>query len=467
MIPYSVEHTDSGWSIREFDGVDLGDARLNQRLLSMAEAFGAQPQAPINQACSDWQATKAAYAFFANPTVRVDEVLAPHQQRTLERMMAYPLVLAVQDTTYINYTHHPATPGLGPIGGGQRGLVMHSTMSFTPQGLPLGILAQQIWARPEPPPTKPKRAARPISQKESRKWLEALTETVTLTPTEIRLVTIADREADIFEFLDQAAQLEAEYVIRAAQDRRVAGEVGHLWAHMAQQAVAGTVTVTVAARPGQAERTANLEVRVGQVTLQPPFRPPEDPGVWFEPLTIWAIWLHEAAPPSGVKALDWLLLTNVSVQTWPEVTERIAWYCVRPGIESFHKVLKSGCTVEDCRLEDATRLQPYLTLMSVIAWRLFWLTHLNRQTPDAPCTAILADHEWKALYTAIHHTQHLPDTLPTVRQAVRWIAQLGGFLGRKGDGEPGITTIWRGWSRLTDSAEMYRILRVPEDTGNS
>jgi len=121
MIPYSVEHTDSGWSVREFNGVELGDARLNQRLLSMAEAFGAQPQAPINQACSDWQATKAAYAFFANPTVRVDEVLAPHQQRTLERMAAYPLVLAVQDTTYINYTHHPATPGLGPIGGGQRG----------------------------------------------------------------------------------------------------------------------------------------------------------------------------------------------------------------------------------------------------------------------------------------------------------------------------------------------------------
>jgi hypothetical protein len=139
--------------------------------------------------------------------------------------------------------------------------------------------------------------------------------------------------------------------------------------------------------------------------------------------------------------VEWLLLTNVAIVTWADVTERIGWYRVRPGVESFHKVLKSGCTVEDCRLEDAERLTPYLTLMSVIAWRLFWLTHLNRQVPAQSCTAILADHEWKALYTTIHRTSSLPERPPTVRQAVRWIAQLGGFLGRNGDGEPGITTL--------------------------
>lgn len=121
-----------------------------------------------------------------------------------------------------------------------------------------------------------------------------------------------------------------------------------------------------------------------------------------------------------------------------------------------------GCTLEDCRLEDAERLKPYLTLMSVVAWRLFWLTHINRQNPDAPCTAILADHEWKALYTSIHRAKLLPDTIPSVRQAVRWIAQLGGFLGRKGDGEPGITMIWRGCSRLAGIAVLYLILHPSE-----
>lgn len=214
-----TERVDAGWSVREFDGVDLGDVRLNRRLLTLAETFGAHPQAPINQASADWQSTKAAYAFFANPHALPAEILLPHQQRTLERMAAHPLVLAIQDTTFLNYTHHPATTGLGPIGGGQRGLVMHSTLAATPQGLPLGVLDQQIWARPEPEKGAKRAKRRPIAEKESHKWLTALRETVSLTPSEIRLVTIADREADIFAFLAEADELSAEYVIRAAQDR--------------------------------------------------------------------------------------------------------------------------------------------------------------------------------------------------------------------------------------------------------
>ena len=462
-----TDHVDAGWSVREFHGLDLGDARLNRRLLAMAEAFGAQPQAPINQASADWQDTKAAYAFFANPHALPAEILLPHQQRTLERMAAHPLVLAIQDTTFLNYTHHPATSGLGPIGGGQRGLVMHSTLAFTPQGLPLGLLDQQIWARVEPTRAAKRTKPRPIADKESHKWLSALRESVSMTPSEVRLVTIADREADIFEFLAEAEELDAEYVIRAAQDRRLKGEVNLLWAHMAKQKVVGTVTVELAARGGKPARTADLLVRVAHLTLQPPLRNADDPGIWLEPLQVWAIWLHEATPPEGVEPLDWLLLSNVAIESWQDATERIGWYCVRPGIESWHKILKSGCTVEECRLEEAERLKPYLALMGIIAWRLFWLTHINRQTPEASCTTILADHEWKALYTAIHRRADLPATPPTVRQAVRWIAQLGGFLGRKGDGEPGITTIWRGWSRLSDIADMYLILHSSEDTDNS
>jgi hypothetical protein len=433
----------------------------------MAEAFGAQPQAPINQASADWQDTKAAYAFFATPKARSADILLPHQQRTLERMAVHPLILAVQDTSFLNYTHHPATSGLGPIGGGQRGLVMHSTLAVTPQGLPLGLLDQQIWARPEPERAAKRTKQRPIADKESHKWLSALRESVSMTPNEVRLVTIADREADIFEFLAQADELEAEYVIRAAQDRRLKGEVELLWAHMAKQEVVGTVTVEVAAQPGKPVRRADLLVRVAQLTLQPPLHDANDPGIWLEPLQVWAIWLHEERPPKGAKPLDWLLLSNVAIETWQDATERIGWYCVRPSIESWHTILKSGCSVEDCRLEEAERLKPYLTLMGIIAWRLFWLTHINRQTPDAPCTTSLADHEWKALYTAIHRSALLPATPPSVRQAVRWIAQLGGFLGRKGDGEPGITTLWRGWSRLADLADLYLITHPSEDTGNS
>ncbi len=281
------------------------------------------------------------------------------------------------------------------------------------------------------------------------------------------MVTIADREADIFEFLADADDLQASSVIRAAQNRRLKGEVALLCAHMAKQEVVGTVTVEVATRPSKPARQAALLVRVAHLTLQPPIRPADDAAVWLEPLQVWAIFLHEETPPEGVEPLDWLLLTNVPIETWQDATERIGWYCLRPQTLSWHKILKSGCTIENCRLESAERLKPYVTLMGIIAWRLFWLTHINRQMPEAACTTILAEHEWKALYTAIHRRANLPTTPPTVRQAVRWIAQLGGFLGRKGDGEPGITTIWRGWSRLADMADLYLITHSPEDTGNS
>jgi phosphoenolpyruvate carboxylase len=152
---------------------------------------------------------------------------------------------------------------------------------------------QQIWARPETEKGAKRVKQRPIADKESHKWLTALRETITMTPSEIRLVTIADREADIFEFLAEADELHAEYVIRAAQDRRLKGEVKLLWAHMAKQEVAGTVTVEVAARGGRAARQAELRVRVAHLTLQPPQRRADNPGVWLEPLQ----------PPSGVVGL--------------------------------------------------------------------------------------------------------------------------------------------------------------------
>jgi hypothetical protein len=426
---HMTERVDAGWSVREFHGLDLGDTRLNRRLLIMAEAFGAQPAAPINQASADWQDTKAAHAFFARERALPAEIVLPHQQRTRERMAAHACILAREDTSFLNYAHHPATSGLGPIGGGQRGLVMHSTLAFTPQRLPLGLLDQQIWARPEPERAAKRTKQRPIADKESHTWLSALRERVRMTPSAVRLVTIADREADIFAFLAEADELEAEYVIRAAQDRRLSGEAELLWAHMATQAVVGTVTVEVAARGAKPARRADLLVRVAHITLQPPRRAADDPGIWLEPLPVWAIWLHEERPPEGVESLDWLLLTNVAIATWLDATERIGYSCVRPGIESWHNFLKSGWSVEDGRLEEAERLKPYVALMGVVAWRLFWLTHINRQTPAAPCTTILAEHEWKARSTTIHRSPTIPAVAPSVRQAVRSLAQLGGFLG--------------------------------------
>lgn len=191
-------------------------------------------------------------------------------------------------------------------------------------------------------------------------------------------------------------------------------------------------------------------------------------------MTLQAILVREENPPANLAELgdhepiEWLLLTNTPVSNFDQAVQVIAWYCCRWLIEVFHKILKSGCRVEDCLLQTAKRLQNYIALMAVVAWRLHWLTYLNRTAPDLPCTHILTMTEWQALYMRIHKSTQFPPTPPTVRQAVRWIAQLGGFLGRKSDGEPGVTVIWRGWQRLQDLAATWDVVvnERPQLVGN-
>ena len=207
-------------------------------------------------------------------------------------------------------------------------------------------------------------------------------------PQGVQVITVGDREADLFEFLLTAQQLQAGYVVRAVQDRRLVGQSACLWEELQQQAVAGELTVEVAARPGQPARQARLAVRYAPVTVRPPQRPVELRMAGWKAVAVWAVWATEINPPAEATPLEWMLLTNVPVLSFPHAVERIEWYCLRWQIEIFHKILKSGCRVEACRLMTAERLLRYLTLMCVVAWRLFWLTHLNRQQPEAPSTTI-------------------------------------------------------------------------------
>ena len=225
------------------------------------------------------------------------------------------------------------------------------------------------------------------------------------------------------------------------------------------RAIAGTVRRPArASLPRFIEMIPIVSVRFCSVTLKPPWRPKsleKDP---LPAVTVYVFLTQEVDPPADVTPLEWLLLTNVPVYSFEDAVERVKWYRCRWHIEVYFKVLKSGCKVEDCRLQTAERLKRYLTLSSVIAWRLYWLTHINRHYPNAPCITILTQYEWQALYATIHRSTVLPQEIPTVRQAVRWIAQLGGFLGRKRDGEPGVTVIWRGWQRLNDISATWLLL---------
>lgn len=450
------DSAETNWAVTEFAEAELGDARRTQRVIALATQLAQNPQAGLPEACGSRAALKAAYRVFDNEAIVPEELLASHVAATLERTVTAPVVLAVQDTTELDWTTHRATTGLGPIGHPKhRGLLVHSTLAFTPERVPLGLLAQAVWARdPEAVGQRATRRQRTIADKESRKWLDSLTAVNEASHEcpQTHWVSVGDREADVYDLFVKERAAGVDLLIRAAWDRRVEHEERYLWATMRAQPVAEIYMVQVPRRQDQPARLAVLTMRFGAVELRAPHhrRAEQLPSA-----AVWAVHVEEEYPPVGVEPLEWLLLTTRPVRTHADARECVEWYMVRFGIEVWHKVLKSGCQIEARQLETAARLQRCLTLFSVIAWRIVYATMLSRTLPTLPCTVLLALEEWQALYCAIHHTPTPPPTPPTLQEAVQWIAQLGGFLGRAGDGPPGVTVLWRGFQHLADLTHMY------------
>ena len=353
---------DEGWAEGEFEGVALGDARLERRLIRVVEGLSSQPEYPVNQACEDAAATKAAYRLFDNDKVSAAKILTAHRAKTSRRMRQEPVVLAIQDTTLFNLTGHKKTRGLGPIGdrsGKWQGLILHSTFAVTPRGLPLGVLTHDCWAREGFRENEYTHEELPIEKKESFRWVEALREVskLTVSPNNSMVVTIADRECDIYEFLLEAQLLNAKYVIRAAHNRHVL-DSEYKYTHECVRAspVRGQMKVTV---PSQ-QRTAAVNVRFSTITLCAPERLTKSKNKFN--VSCWVIYVEEVEPPAGVEALSGTLLTNIPVTSLEHAVERISWYRRRWSIEEFHKVLKSGCMVEKSRLQTAERLKRYSAL---------------------------------------------------------------------------------------------------------
>ena len=463
------------WVTQEFAHADLRDRRLDRRLLKTAEHLAKSPGSPINEACGNWASTQAAYRLFNNPKASASRMLKPHREATAMRMAGCGgAVLVMQDTVFFSYGTHVKTRGLGPIGKSNathdRGLIMHNALAFTTSGVPLGILSQNIWARREIPEEgyqeKIERLqVTAIEEKESSKWLVALTETVERAPPGVAVITVADRESDFFEFLTQARELRAKFLIRARTDRKLVPEDSAGCASMLEAlsdaVILGSMAVPVPGNGRRKARTANIDVRVAQVTIKAPQRR----GVHAkssgsnEPVTVTLIGATETSPPAGTEPISWVLLTNLAVKNFESAAEKVRWYGKRWGIETWHKVLKSGCKVEDCLLEEAERLKRYLTLFSIIAARLLHVAHLARIEPDRPATQVFSAVEIQVLHLRV--TQALPPVAPalTLREVVRLLGRLGGHLGRKGDGEPGVLVLWRGWMRLYESVEMLHSLQ--------
>ena len=471
----------SGWAFSEFGEVDFCDKRLSNRLLKLADNFIKSPESSINRSCSGWGETKAAYRFFQNDSIDESKILNAHSMKAVARASKYKTILAIQDTCYISYKNHKNTTGLGIIASRVRskstnfrtpGLIMHTSFAISTDGLPLGLLDQKINTRPEVSKElkelkkRSHNIALPIEEKESIRWLKSLECSNSLGLEGTKIVTVCDREGDIYELFELACRKNHSVLIRASQDRVVnkksiySKKTGQkLWDLAKSFSCQGELEVSIPVRDTTPARNAVLEIRFGYFEMNPRKNNVNNKIKKFGNLKLNLVYVIEKNTPEGLDPLEWMLLTDITINNFAEALEKVKWYCLRWRIEVFHKILKSGFKVEECRLQTAKRLIRYLTVMSVLAWRIFFITLLARTDPQQSCTGIFCNEEWKVLYSKIYRTKTYPSTPPTIKEAVLWVAKLGGFLGRKNDGDPGPLTLWRGWRRLFDLVDGWNLAR--------
>jgi hypothetical protein len=452
-----IEPTDL-WAARVAARGELPDRRLHARFADVLACLAAKPADSIPQACADTARAKAAYRFFENKRVTPDAMLASYVATTAQAACGLPVVYVVHDSTSFNYSSLKHTTGLGPINDSPfgRGLHLHTSLALRPDGTPLGLLHQRYWARPLVKQTVPAQQ-RPPQDRESIKWsagVRAATAALAeLPPTaRPRAIHVMDREGDITDVLRSLAGGPDGFVIRNQYDRRIAEPPG--LAHAATDAapVLGTYELAVAATGPHPKRVLTLAVRGLTVTVLPSTQSDA-------PIRCGLVDVREVGPsPAGVEPVHWRLWTAEDVDTFAAARAVVGIYAWRPRVEEFHLTLKSGCQVERLELETADRLQKALVLYSGIAVRIVALRDLARREPDVPCTRVLTADEWQAL--AAHIQGRVPARPPTLAQAVKWIARLGGHLGRKCDGPPGIRVLWRGWRDLEVLTRGFRAGRA-------
>lgn len=465
----------AAWAEREMESVDLNDSRLDARIAVLLSDLGNHPNLSIPAACKGKAETQAAYRLFDNDGVTFDNVLAPHVQRTLQRMAEHETVLLVQDSSEIDLTRpEQEVAGAGRLDESRRGILLHPLHAFTPDGTPLGT----AWARcvnragekiRETPKQRMRRLKHtPIEEKQSMRWLEGLRQSRAVAEQlpQTRIVCVGDSEADIYELFAEPRGKPggpmADWLIRACQDRALdsAGHDEHqkLLATVSATPVLYEVRLLVRGRKAKVaadkrrrrqpreSRQATVQVRAAEVTLRPPWRA----GARLPPVTVNVVLVQESDPPAGEPPVQWILITTLPIATPQDVRRVVEYYCVRWNIEILFRTLKSGCRIEDRRFEHVDRMTRCLALYLIVAWRTLSVCRLGRELPDADCEMLFEPSEWKAVWTAVHRKAP-PKKPPPLREMVHLIARLGGYIKRP-DSDPGPQTVWIGLQRMNDLA---------------
>jgi hypothetical protein len=468
------------WAADALGETTLGDPRRRARVLSLVRALTAQPGASVSQAYHGaWAPTVAAYRLLANPHLDPAEVLASVGAATGRRAAAQSLLLLVQDTTEMRPTSPQRCQGLGPLANPEaQGWWLHTMLAITPDGLPLGLLGQQIWTRDAgAPPSRPERYRTPIEGKESARWLQSvLTAQRHLDPAQ-QTIVVADREADIFELYTLLTLHGHDFVLRAAQDRRIAEPPGRLRAAGRAAPVLGQRHVHVQRADGRPARTAVVVVRATPVTLLPTddhsyaaarrrwwaAHPAVAPVLDrpLTPLTVGVVEVEEIDPPDAVTPLHWRLLTSLPLTTVAEIDWVVHCYTLRWLSERFHYVLKQGCAVERLQLEQPDRWKRALVVYSLVAWHVLWLTYLGRVAPELSAEVVVGRAAWQAVGARL--TGQVPRESPTLGGFLGQVGKLGGHLGRTRDGPPGLKSLWRGLDRMSELVALWLVI-APDPT---
>jgi hypothetical protein len=469
------------WIVDELQTVDLPDRRLNGRLALLLDRFSRKPQASFPQALKGRAELEAAYRFFGNPRTPPADILAPHYDATLGRIRRHPVALLAQDTSEIDLTRPREVVG-GPLSDAKRtGLLIHPVLAFSPDGLPLGCIHLEQWSRDFEDFGKGDSAeGRPIEEKESYRWLEGFRQAcrVAAAAPDTEIICISDSEGDVYEALQEAyarpGPRRARFIVRACQDRCLAPgaavvgfgagpaepAAGKLFAAVAATGVLALRTIRVSrrvalptetrqrkkARPG---RVAEVSVRAARLTLRGPARPGGRPANQ----EVHAVLVREEEPPAGQEAVEWLLLTDLPINTAEEVVRVVASYGVRWQAEVFFRVLKGGCRVEQRQLEDEGRYATLLAVYLIVAWRVLYLTLRGRQEPDVSCEVVFDPEEWRAAYTVVQG--QAPRQAPRLGEMTAVVAELGGYIRGARRRPPGPKVMWLGLQRLADIVRCW------------
>jgi hypothetical protein len=444
------EEDQDSWAAQEMLRANLGDKRLNRRVSKVLHQLAQRPEGSVPSAFQSWRETLAAYRFFDNEKVSAEKVLEPHRDATLERVQEFPVVLCVQDTTELDFTGKSQIQGLGPLSQKSAlGLYIHPTLAITPERLCLGVVDQWSWVRDAEDhggKDRQHRLRRSLEEKESLRWVEGYRRVCDWQSTlsQTRLVYMADGDSDLFELFEEGETGEADWLIRASQDRALAGG-GLLKATLRETEILGTLDFDLPGNAQRAQRHVVQTLRAARLKLRPPYRPDKKLPV----VEVTAILAWEENPPEGVEPIEWLLLTNLEVRSAQEAREKVQWYVCRWQIEVYFRILKSGCRVEELQLQERDRLEVALALYMIVAWRVLYLIMLGRTLPEISCEAVLGPEEWKAVYLVTQRKKP-PSQPPALQEMLVLIATLGGFLARKGDGPPGPKALWIGLQRTRD-----------------